>query len=122
MSIELTYDLKPDHLIARFGGQGQAEEIPLQFQAIVEQCNQAGLRRALIDISAVQVKLTFMDRVRMAENGVIFARSGIRLAFVGLPEQAHPERIGELMAQNRGVDVKIFTDIQVAEDWLLHGK
>jgi hypothetical protein len=38
---------------------------------------------------------------------------------VGLAELLDPRRLGELEAQNRGVDGRVFTDRTAAEEWLL---
>ena len=50
---------------------------------------------------------------------MVFTEFGIRIAMVGKPELLDPRRLGELVAQNRGVDGRVFTDLAVAEEWLL---
>src|SRR5262245_33423705 len=61
-------------------------------------------------------------RYFVGERAEIFARYGIKVAFVGRQEQ--PEQIGlgkfaALAPQNRGVKVEVFTDFQAVEEWML---
>jgi hypothetical protein len=60
-----------------------------------------------------------VDRFLLGERLGIFARYGIKVAFVSRPEQLDPRRFAVVVAQNRGVKVETFTDLQAAEEWLL---
>ena len=43
----------------------------------------------------------------------------IRLAVLGDEPIIHPHRFGEIVATNRGANARVFTDEQMALDWLL---
>jgi hypothetical protein len=45
-------------------------------------------------------------------------RPRIRAALLGSEPMIHPERFGELVAVNRGADMRVFTDEAEAEQWL----
>ena len=49
---------------------------------------------------------------------VIFSEYGIKVAVVASLSLVEPRRLAELVAQNRGVDVRIFLDLAEAEIWL----
>ena len=49
---------------------------------------------------------------------VIFSECGIKVAVVVSPGLVEPRRLSELVAQNRGVDVRIFLALAAVEKWL----
>jgi hypothetical protein len=60
-----------------------------------------------------------VDRFQAAERLGIFARYGIKAAFIDIPERMHPQKFGVLVARNRWVSIDAFTDFHAAEEWLL---
>jgi hypothetical protein len=56
---------------------------------------------------------------RVGERAVVFAHSGIKLAMVGMEGLIDPGRLGELVAQNQGVNGRVFTDLDEARKWLV---
>jgi hypothetical protein len=109
----------PGYLAARFIGAAVPGEASQQFGLIAEHCKRANNDKLLIDTTGFEVKITLADRLLLGERMVVFAHCGIKVAFVCRPEQLDPERFGRLAAQNRGVNVEVFTDFQTAEEWLL---
>jgi len=65
--------------------------------------------------------VTGFDLVRFnfAEKSQAFAGHTIKVAVVARPEHLDTQRFGELVARNRGVNLRGFTDYQAAEKWLL---
>lgn len=109
----------PGYLVARFTGAGVPGEAAQQFELIAEQCRRAKKNKLLIDITQYAVKASLADRFYAGERFQIFARYGITVAFVCTLEQVDPKRFGELVARNRGVNLRTFTDLRSAEEWLL---
>ncbi len=72
-----------------------------------------------MNISTIKAVPSFSERFRAGERAVIFSEFGLKVAVVASPEQVEPRRLAELVAQNRGVDVRIFLDLAAAEEWLL---
>jgi hypothetical protein len=62
--------------------------------------------------------LTLFDRYSMAVRWADAAGTGLRVVLVTRPEMMDPEKIGLLMAQNRGVTGEVFTDESEALAWL----
>jgi hypothetical protein len=119
MSIQLQMEQKPDYLAARFIGVGEAKEVWPQFKFIAEHCRRAKGDKLLIDISGAEGEISVLEKYLAAEESQIFARYGIKVAFIEKPERMDPRRFFLLAARNRGVKVEAFTDWQAAEEWLL---
>jgi NOL1/NOP2/fmu family ribosome biogenesis protein len=71
-----------------------------------------------MNISAIKAVLSFPQRFRAGERMVIFSEYGIKVAVVASHSLVEPRRLAEVVAQNRGVDVRIFLDLAEAEKWL----
>jgi hypothetical protein len=119
MSIQLQMEQMPGYLAARFTGSGMAEEVWRQFKLIAEHCNRANGDKLLIDIAGVEGQISITDQYLAAEESRIFARYGIKVAFIETPERMDPRKFFSMAARNRGVNVEAFTDLQAAEEWLL---
>ncbi len=119
MTLQVEIEEKPAYFVARYSGSGTLSEACQSFEAIAERCRSASKRRALLDISGAQLTASFADRVDVGMRAFVFAQHGIRLTMACAPEQVDPGRIGELVAQNRGVRVRVFTSLPEAEAWLL---
>src|SRR5215510_14982840 len=119
MSIKLQMDQTPNYLAARFTGAGVAKEVWRQFKLIAEHCRSAKVDKLLIDISRAEGEISVLEKYLAAEESQIFARYGIKVAFIEKPERMDPRRFFLVAARNRGVIVEAFTDLQAAEEWLL---
>lgn len=119
MSFQLQFEEMPGYLAARFIGSGAAEEVWQQFELVAEHCQRAKIDKLLIDITKAKGTLSLTEKYFAAEESRIFARFGIKVAFIEIPERLDPRRFFLLAARNRGVNVEAFTDLQAAEEWLL---
>ena len=98
MSIQLQMEQMPGYLAARFTGAGMPGEASQRFELIVEHCKRAKNNKLLIDTTSLDVKLTVMSGYFAAERARIFAREGIKVAFVGRPEQIDTGKFATLVA------------------------
>jgi hypothetical protein len=119
MSLQLQMVQMSGYLAARFIGVGVPGEVSWQFESIAEHCNRTKKDKLLIDTTGCDIEVSFMDRFLFGKRLLVFARHRIKVAFFSKPEQLDPQRIGALVAQNRGASVDAFTDFQAAEEWLL---
>jgi hypothetical protein len=91
------------------------------FLALAAQAAQVVLdtptKSVLLDIREVVGFLSDMDRYDLGVGG---ASLGIRVPFavVGREPLIEPERLGEIVARNRGMNVRAFTDYEAARTWL----
>jgi len=119
MSIQLQIEERPGYLAAKFTGAGKAEEVWRQFESIAEHCNRANKNKLLLDFTEVHSEVSLMDRYFLGKEAQIFAHYNLNVAGVGTPEQVHPQKFAELVARNRWVNVRAFTNVEYAEQWLL---
>ncbi len=119
MNLRLTIVDHPDHLVAKYTGLGGLDDVSTQFEALAESCRKAKKSRLLIDIRAIKTAPSFSARYLAGKRAVVFMDFGIKVAVLGTPDQEDPGRLGELVAQNRGVDARVFTVLAAAKEWLL---
>jgi len=65
-----------------------------------------------------------MSDMERFDIGVLTAREmvGVAIALVAAPALVDPRRFGELVARNRGANVRVFTDLDEATAWLREGE
>jgi hypothetical protein len=119
MSIQLQMEQMPGYLAVRFIGAGVPEEIWRQFESIAEHCKRTKNNKLLIDAMGAVGKVSVVDAFLAAEESQIFARYGIKVALLRVPERMDLQNFAELVARNRWVNVRVVSDLQAAEEWLL---
>jgi hypothetical protein len=117
MSIQLQIEESAGYLLARFTGFGEAEEICRQFEIIAEHCERAKRKNLLSDFTGFYGTITFVDRYFLGETAQLFVRYGIKIVALARDDQVDPQKFGELVARNRGVNVHVLTQYQAAEKW-----
>ena len=115
--VNLQLEYRDGCLVIRTHGRDLFERMPVTMQAIAAAIRARPVRATLIDVRAVPGSVTFLDRYQM---GNMAARHlpRVLLAVLMREDQADPKRIGQLAAQNRGVNAEVFTDPAQAEAWL----
>lgn len=113
----LEFQVRPGCLLILVRGRDILERKAATLQAIAAALKTHHRRAALLDVRAVPGPITFMDRFQL---GVLAGRylAGVAIGVLAQPEQADPQRIGQLVAKNRGAEVQVFTDPAGAETWL----
>ena len=103
-------------------GAWNVDDYPGVIDAIIEECETRRQNLLLIDFLELGWdRVSTFDRFRMGTGAVTLAWKVSRLAALARPDQIDPERFGERVARNRGLNVRLFTDPQEAERWLLNG-
>jgi hypothetical protein len=113
----LEFQPKPGCLVVLMRGRDILEKKVATIQAIAEQLKGRGLRAALIDARGVPGAPTFMDRFQLGVTAGRFL-CGIAIGVLARVDQADPQKLGQLVARNRGVDVEVFTESAAADAWL----
>lgn len=75
------------------------------------------VKAALVDIREVPGPYTFMDRYQLGELAGQHLTL-VPIAVLALEEQTDEQRIGKLVATNRGANLEVFTDPAEARAWL----
>lgn len=123
MSIEFTFRVLPGHLQLDLTGTfSQADALSIYTKAFALAAEH-GRDAVLIDARGVKPpEPTLMQRFDQAIHVAgIHQRQvrRVRLAILGDEPIIDPNRFGEIVATNRGANLKVFTNEQMALDWLL---
>jgi hypothetical protein len=85
---------------------------------MVNTCMKRNCTRVLFDCRRMTGPLSTMDRFDVAQYGSEKIERSIRIAMLGREDQVLPDKFFENVAVNRGMDLKLFTDIDEAVGWL----
>jgi len=119
MSVQLQIDEMPGYLKARFIGAGAAVEIERQFDSLAEKCNSTKKNKLLLDFTEVPADNSLVDRYELGKRTLVFAQYKCKVAAVCKPEHHDSTCFLGTVAQNRWVDLRVFTNVEDAEAWLL---
>ena len=123
MSIQYSFRVLPAHLQLDCTGVFSQEDSLALFTRAFALAAEHGRDAVLIDARGVMPpEPTLMQRFDLAVHlaGAHLRQiPRVRLAVLGNEPIIHPERFAEIVATNRGANVKAFTDEQMALDWLL---
>ena len=115
---KITFDPQPDMLRVKVEGVKDSYEISIAYWSeIAAECGRTGASRVLVEEDIPDV-VSFSDMYRIASELTEMFHE-IAIAFVDRhAEQTELNEFGELVAQNRGVYGRFFTDAAAAEEWL----
>lgn len=116
-STGLQFEYVSGCLIVRVSGRGMIEHKEASIQAIADAIKAQPVNAALVDMRRLVPPYTFMDRYQIGElTGRYLSETPI--AALALETQTDPQRIGQLVALNRGAKLEVFTDEAAAYSWL----
>jgi hypothetical protein len=93
------------------------------FKLSIDSAMLHGKRNVLVDVTKVEGNIPFFDRFQFAEFLANYKAEHAltevdRIAVVGEEPIVHSNRFGETVAVNRGVNLRVFTDMGEALAWL----
>lgn len=124
MSLTIETVVEQDYLLVRCSGAYQSvQDIKDLFQRAVDAARQYRKAQVLVDVYGVTGQISFVDRYAgalfLTELLKVQAWNQIRrFAMAGQPPVIDPSRIGETVAANRGVNARVFLDLEEAVAWL----
>ena len=119
MGVQLQIDEMPGYLKAGFNGASTREEAEQQFKLLAEKCKHSDKNKLLLDFTGVPADISLADRYALGKLTVVFAQYKCKVAAVCKPQQHGSTCFIETVAQNRWVDLRIFTSVEDAVEWLL---
>lgn len=120
MSVELQIEETPNYLAVKFTGAGSPEDVWRRYELIAERCKRANKNKLFLDFTEAYVETSLTDKYILGEQAQIFVRyKVIKSAAVARPEQIDHERFGEMVARNRLLNGRVFTNAEDAKEWLL---
>jgi hypothetical protein len=98
------------------------------FQSVLEiatevfsSCRELGVQKALVDIRALDGRLSVWDTIKLVETYFVKLRDRDVLkqaALVDLADNRERYQFFETVARNRGYNLLVFEDVEKAEEWL----
>jgi hypothetical protein len=118
MGVQFQIEEMPDYLAVKF--IGATREVSEQFEVIAECCDCASKNKLLLDFTDTHGEFPLAERFWLGAKAETFLfHNLIKVAVVGRPEQLDWQKFGEIVAQNRWVNARVFTNVRAAKRWLL---
>ena len=86
--------------------------------AMVETCRQLQVSKALLDCRKMTGEIKILESFNVVTYGGKMRGLLSKLALVGRGDQMFPDKFVENVAVNRGINLRLFTDLEEAIDWL----
>lgn len=117
----ISFEDRGDYLFARVEGEKDSYEISRQFwKDIADKCAELSPKRLFIEEDIREQLPTIADTYQGASERPHMGLSNVKIAFFDThPEQHEQNQFGELVARNRGINVRVFIDRDEALSWLL---
>jgi hypothetical protein len=105
---------------AQFTGTWNLDELPGLLANILKECGTRRCNLLLIDILSVKNdQISTFERYKMGLGAASMSGGVRRMATVARPDQIDPQHFGETVARNRGMNIRIFGEVEPAQAWLL---
>jgi hypothetical protein len=121
VSYELSVEDKGQYLHFKVTGENGFETVRSYLTEIAQRCIEHNISSVLVEENLTGPGLKLLDIFRLAEEG---SQKGAhqfrRVAYIDL-NQEHSEmntKFAATVASNRGLNVRIFSTVQEAEDWM----
>ena len=120
MSVKIQIEEMPGYFAAKFTGACAAEQAWRRFETIAERCKRANKNKLFLDFTDCHGDISLAARYFFVEGARIFAQYNLtKAAYFARPDQVDSQKFGEMVAQNRWLNARIFTNAEEAEKWLL---
>ena len=117
MTVQLTFDVRPDYLHAEARGSSDVESIEQGLRDVKARAEQSGRTRILIDARATVGPRFGLDRFVLGKYAAELFGPRYRIAIL-YAEQVI-DKFGENTAVNRGANMLVTSDEARALEWLL---
>jgi hypothetical protein len=120
----LMIEKKDSYLLVTFPPYRSVSQIESNIAATYDAVDEHGYQKLLIDARATLKKIPIMELYELCLYLVSkFGPIHTKIAVLASPEAVYPDRFGENVVRNRGLDaIRFIGDMQEALDWLLAAK
>jgi hypothetical protein len=118
MSEVLEIQDKQDYIHATYSGVFSVEASKRVIDKLIQAGSGNAQYKVLLDCRSMTGALPVFDRYQVVSYGVNMVGKVSRFALVRKKEPGPIDLFTETVARNRGINMKIFTDIDQALDWL----
>lgn len=123
MSQQVNIELKENYLLAVFSGTFELKSNKELMVDILMECINHKLTKLLFDIRGLKGNMSTYERYNLATYFTGLTRqhpetSKIQIAVVGNTPLIDPNRFGETVAKNHGLNIKVSTEMNEVLEWL----
>ena len=119
MSLEYDFEVEGDLLIVRTSGHDDdINEAVAYGEAIIRNCVENKCSRLLIDETDMTDVLDIVSQYQMVQRLRPLIPYQLSVAIVANPDHYQDTSFGTMVAENRGIRVKVFTTMEDAKEWL----
>lgn len=117
----ITFEIRPRYLYAYVQGDADSYEISNAYwQEVSAELAKHKMQKLLLDEDLSQPMDSMSDIFKGASERSFMGLSGVKIAFVDRHADQHEQNLfGELVATNRGLYCKVFSDFEEGESWLV---
>ena len=119
MNVKLKIEEMPGYLKTTFRGASTTVEAERQFELLAKKCKSTNKNRLLLDFRGITADISLVERYELGKRTLLFSQYKCRVAAVCKPEQHDSHYFLGTVAQNRVVDLRVFTNVKDAVEWLL---
>jgi hypothetical protein len=119
MNVKLKIEEMPGYLKTAFNGASTTAEVERQFELLAKKCKSTNKNRLLLDFRGITADISLMERYELGRRTLVFAQYKCKVAAVCNPDQNDSHYFLGTVAQNRWVDLRVFTNVDDAVKWLL---
>jgi hypothetical protein len=107
---------------AQYTGLWSIGDICGSVEGLLAGCLARRQRLLLIDWSQLESRrISTLERYQLAASSLTLLEKLDKVATVTSTDMIDPEKFGERVAQNRGLNVRVFPKVEAAQRWLLEG-
>lgn len=112
--------MRNDYAHYRLAGDYTFDDAVTMVDGAIRWCREKKVARLLVDIKELSgfPSPSLIDRFEFATRWAESAAGRVAVSFVAPPALIDPEKIGVLMATNRGMQAEVFTDETDAIIWI----
>jgi hypothetical protein len=121
---QLTVEKKDDYLLITLPPYKSVRLTESFISRMYDVVDEYNCHKLLIDMRSTKKQIPIMELYELCLYLVSkFGHAPVKIAAVASPEAVYPDRFGENVVRNRGLDlIRFVNDMQEALDWLLAAK
>ncbi|MDX1518566.1 MAG: hypothetical protein R3318_00485 [Gammaproteobacteria bacterium] len=115
--MELDLKVENNVIVMTHSGPVDREFASQLYEQVQQLSSETGIKKVLIDVRNSPTALKTMERYEMAKE-IAEKMKGFKIASVQTEPLYHPKKLGETVAATRGLDIRVFLDLDEAWEWL----
>ncbi|HUI30581.1 MAG TPA: hypothetical protein VLX91_10220 [Candidatus Acidoferrales bacterium] len=86
------------------------------FKTLIDACESNKCRKIMVDVRELAINFSVMDMFQACRDSALLTRSGFEVAFLARKDMLN--QFFEDVSHNRGGQIGVFTELDLALDWL----